>query len=153
MTTGEQRVRDWEQGRYDWGARVGAHYGMTWVSHDGNEALLHWETREHDTFIGPKGRIVHGGLVAFLAETGMGTATMLTCGEGEEFATVEFNIQLQRPAPIGLLSCEARVTRRAKTVAFCEATVKDGEGRVVAKASETNLILAASDERQASAQD
>lgn len=151
MTTGEQRVLEWEQGRYDWGARVGAHYGMTWVSHDGNEALLHWETREHDTFIGPKGRIVHGGLVAFLAETGMGTATMLTCGEGEEFATVEFNIQLQRPAPIGLLSCEARVTRRAKTVAFCEATVKDGEGRVVAKASETNLILAASGERQASA--
>ena len=81
---------------------------MTWVSHDGNEALLHWETQEHDTFMAPKGRVVHGGLVAFLAETAMGTATMLTCGEGEEFATIEFQIQLQRPAPIGLLSCEAR---------------------------------------------
>jgi uncharacterized protein (TIGR00369 family) len=117
---------------------------MTWVSHDGNEALLHWETQEHDTFMGPKGRIVHGGLVAFLAETAMGTATMLTCGEGEEFATIEFQIQLQRPAAIGLLSCEARVSRRTRTVAFCEATVRDGEKRIVAKASETNLIMAAS---------
>ena len=144
MPSGEQRVREWEQGRYDWGARVGAHYGMTWVSHDGDKALLHWETQEHDTFLGPKGRVVHGGLVAFLAETGMGTATMLTCADGEEFATVEFNIQLQRPAPLGLLSCEARVSRRAKTVAFCEAVVKDSDGRVVAKASETNLIVAAS---------
>ena len=144
MTTGEQRVKAWERGQYDWGAAVGAHYGMIWVSHDGDEALLHWEMQEHDTFMAPRGRVIHGGLIAFLAETGMGTATMLTCGEDEEFATVEFNIQLQRPAPIGRLTCEGRVTRRAKTVAFCEATVKDGEGRVVAKASETNLIMAAS---------
>jgi uncharacterized protein (TIGR00369 family) len=137
--TGEERVRDWEQGRRL--GHAGAQYGIEWVSHEGFEAILQWQTQKRDTMGGPSGRVVHGGLVAFLADNAMGTATLLTCGKDETFATADLHVQLLRGAPMGRLTCRARVSRRTRQVSFCEATVEDSEGRIVAKASATNMIL------------
>ena len=71
----------------------------------------------------------------------MGFAYASTLAEGESFTTVELKINFFRPVLKGRLSAEARVVRSGANLGYVECDVKDGEGRLLARAASTCMKL------------
>jgi uncharacterized protein (TIGR00369 family) len=71
----------------------------------------------------------------------MGYAYAATLGEGESFTTVELKINFFRPVCKGKLTAEAKVLRAGATLGYVECDVKDGEGRLAARAASTCMKL------------
>lgn len=84
---------------------------------------------------------VHGGVLGDLADAAMGVAVISTLGPDETFTTIEFKINFLRPVFAETLRCHARVDSRGKTVVYAVADVLNEEGKAVAKAVSTNLIV------------
>ncbi|HUR68868.1 MAG TPA: PaaI family thioesterase [Candidatus Thermoplasmatota archaeon] len=84
---------------------------------------------------------VHGGILGDLADAAMGYAVISTLAPDETFTTVEYKVNFLRPAFEGSLRCHARVDTRGKTIAYAVADILNEEGKVVAKAVSTNLIV------------
>jgi uncharacterized protein (TIGR00369 family) len=94
------------------------------------------DARHHN----PMGTL-HGGVYCDLADAAMGYAYAATLAEGETFTTVELKINFFRPVRQGRLSAEARVVRAGGNLGYVECDVKDGEGRLVARAASTCMKL------------
>lgn len=84
---------------------------------------------------------VHGGILGDLADAAMGYAVISTLAPEETFTTIEMKLNFLRPAFEGKLRCHARVDSRGKTIAYAVADVLNEDGKAVAKAVSTNLIL------------
>ena len=84
---------------------------------------------------------VHGGILGDLADAAMGYAVISTLAQDETFTTLEFKVNFLRPVFSGSLRCHARVETRGKTIAYAVADVLNDEGKVVAKAVSTSLIV------------
>ena len=68
----------------------------------------------------------HAGVTASLADTAAGYAAYTLMAEGERVLTIEFKVNLIRPAAGTLLRAEARVVRRGRSVTVVEATARVG---------------------------
>ncbi len=93
--------------------------------------------------------IVHGGVLATLADTAVALAAYTLAAKGQRIVTIEFKINYLRPAQGALLLCRGTVLRPGRTVTVSEAeifTVVDGEQKLAAKALATIAILPASPE-------
>ncbi len=86
---------------------------------------------------------LHGGVYTDLADAAMGWAYAATLAEGESFTTVELKINFLRAVRRDVITAEAKVVKAGSTVGYVECEVKDGQGRLVAKASSTCLKLKA----------
>ena len=84
---------------------------------------------------------LHGGILCDIADAAMGIAFNSTLDSTESFTTVELKINFFRPVWKAVLQAEGRVIRRGKTVGYVECQVTDENGRAVAKASSTCLVL------------
>lgn len=84
---------------------------------------------------------VHGGVLSDLADIAMGYAVISTLAKDETFTTIELKINYLRPAFKEKLRCMARVDSRGKTIVYAVADVMSEEGKVVAKAVSTSLIV------------
>jgi uncharacterized protein (TIGR00369 family) len=84
---------------------------------------------------------VHGGVFCDIADAAMGMALASTLDPDQSFTTLELKINYLRPAWEANLTAKARVTSRGKTVALVECDVTDDNGRFMARASSTCLIL------------
>lgn len=84
---------------------------------------------------------VHGGILGDLADAAMGYAVISTLAPDESFTTIEMKTNFLRPVFREKLRCHARVDSRGKTIAYAVADVLNEEGKVVAKAVSTNLIV------------
>jgi uncharacterized protein (TIGR00369 family) len=84
---------------------------------------------------------LHGGIMTDLADASMGVALMSLLGSEETFTTLELKINFLRPVYEGEISAEARVVHKGRTVALVESVVKNGEGKEVARATATQMIL------------
>jgi uncharacterized protein (TIGR00369 family) len=84
---------------------------------------------------------LHGGVYCDLADAAMGYAYAATLAEGEAFTTVELKINFFRPVRKGRLTAEASVVRAGATLAYVECDVKDGDGRLAARAASTCMKL------------
>lgn len=86
---------------------------------------------------------VHGGYAAGLLDSACGIAvhTMLQPGQG--YTTIELKISYIRgmTARTGPVRAEGRVVNMGRRVAFSEAEIRDGEGRLIATASSTLLVI------------
>lgn len=92
-------------------------------------------TAEAHGFPTTRGPIVHGGAIATLADETLATAAFTLADEGETTTTADLKVDYYRPGRPGRLICRARVRHRTRRLAFCEATVEQGEsGEVVAEA-------------------
>ncbi|MBN3779000.1 PaaI family thioesterase [Burkholderia sp. Ac-20345] len=76
---------------------------------------------------------VHGGLIAALLDTSMGLATRAS-GDVENLGTASLNVSYLQPAR-GRLVASGSVLRNGRKLAFCEATVRNADGEIVATAS------------------
>jgi uncharacterized protein (TIGR00369 family) len=84
---------------------------------------------------------LHGGVYCDLADAAMGMAYAATLAEGESFTTVELKINFLRAVREATLTAEGKVVKAGATVGYVECEVKDGQGRLVAKAASTCMKL------------
>lgn len=88
----------------------------------------------------PKGTM-HGGILCDIADAAMGIAFASTLSRDESFTTVELKINFLRPVRDELLRAEGQVVQRGRTIGYAECNVLDENGRLIAKANSTCLVL------------
>src|SRR3979411_3051085 len=91
-------------------------------------------TGEAHGFPTSRGTIVHGGAIATLADEALASVAFTAAGEGETTGTADLKDDFLRPAVPGRLLARATVRHRTRRLAFCEATVEQDGGEIVAGA-------------------
>lgn len=119
-------------------APVATLLGFTLTTTNSGQAVIEFEATERHA--SPMGTL-HGGILAAIADAAMGVAYMSTLGDGESFTTLEMKINFLRPVWKARLRAVGRVVRAGRTVGLVECDVTDEEGRLVARASSTCMML------------
>ncbi len=91
------------------------------------------------------GAPAHGGLYSALVDMSVGGAlsTMHEQAEGGVGqSTLDLNISFISAVTDGDVIAEGRILRRGRTIAFGEATITDGAGKLVAVGRATYMIIA-----------
>ena len=89
------------------------------------------------------GGTIHGGYTTTLLDTAMGCAALTVLGAAKGVTTLELKISFQRavtPAT-GRVLAHGTVISHGRRVVFTEARMTDAEGRPLASASSTLLVL------------
>lgn len=114
--------------------------GMNLVSVGDGKAVF--KMKVDSRFHNPMG-ILHGGIMADLADASMGVALASLLGDDESFTTLELKINFIRPVYEDELTAEGSVVHKGRTIAMTEAILKNREGKEVARASATQMNLRA----------
>ncbi len=93
----------------------------------------------HEDLFNPH-RVLHGGVIYTMADTGMGGALYSELNEDELCATLEIKIVYFEAVREGLLSCDTRLLHKSRKTAFLESDISRN-GRPVAKALGTYQIF------------
>src|SRR3954469_15346428 len=100
-----------------------------------DEGTARLEVDATDDHLNPAGT-VHGGVLATLVDTAMGTAVRSTTGDEDVPATSQLTVTYLRPGKPGRMEITARVRTRGEHLTVCEADVEqDGRGLVHAVAT------------------
>lgn len=91
-------------------------------------------TAESHGFPTSRGTVVHGGAIATLADEALASVAFTAAEEGETTVTADLKVDFLRPARPGRLVARATVRHRTRRLAFCETTVEQPNGQVVAEA-------------------
>lgn len=91
-------------------------------------------TAEAHGFPTSRGPIVHGGAIATLADECLASVAFTVANEGETTVTADLKVDYLRSAKPGRLLARGTVRHRTGRLAFCEATVEQDGGEVVAEA-------------------
>ena len=86
---------------------------------------------------------VHGGYAATLLDSACGIATHSKLAPGQGYTTLELKVASHRAitANTGRVRAVGTVTSFGRRVAFAEAKLTDSEGRLLASASSTLLVM------------
>lgn len=85
-------------------------------------------------------KVVHGGVMYSMVDTGMGGALYPSLGEGELCATLEIKINYFKPVSSGTLICDTKLINKGKSNAVLESEITNNE-KLVAKAIGTYSIF------------
>jgi uncharacterized protein (TIGR00369 family) len=121
----------------EWMAAPGmiANIGARIVEVDAGKLVLEADMRvEAHSFPTSRGPIVHGGAIATLADECLASVAFTRADEGETTVTADIKVDFLRPARPGRLVARGTLRHRTRRLAFCEATVEDEEGTIVAEA-------------------
>jgi uncharacterized protein (TIGR00369 family) len=91
-------------------------------------------------FYNPMGTL-HGGIMTDIADATMGIATATLLKDDESFTTLELKINFLRPVFQTELRAVGRVLHRGRSIAVAESVLKNSEGKEVARATATQMIL------------
>ena len=78
--------------------------------------------------------LVHGGMLAILADTACGLSIRTAMEPGRLHITTDLDIHYLSPARPGTLYGRGRAVKVGRTLAFAEASIEDAEGRLLARA-------------------
>jgi len=78
--------------------------------------------------------LVHGGMLAILADTACGLSIRSAMEPGRLHVTTDLDIHYLAPARPGRLFGRGKAIRVGRSLAFAEASIEDERGRLVAKA-------------------
>jgi uncharacterized protein (TIGR00369 family) len=78
--------------------------------------------------------VVHGGILAALADTTAAIAAYTVIPRGTEIATVELSINYLEPVPGGRIKADARVLRSGRNFIVTECEIFNENGSLAAKA-------------------
>lgn len=78
--------------------------------------------------------VVHGGILAALADTASAIAVYTTVPHGTAIATVELKINYLEAVAAGRVRAEGRVLRAGRNFVVAECEIFDHEGKLAAKA-------------------
>lgn len=84
--------------------------------------------------------VVHGGILAALADTAGGLATYMACPRGTRVATIEMKINYLEAVEGGTVAAEAEVVRRGRHIAVVDCDLREDDGRLVGKALMTFFV-------------
>jgi uncharacterized protein (TIGR00369 family) len=98
------------------------------------------EVRLEEKHLQPFGA-VHGGVYASLIDAATFWAVFTSLDEGLGMTTVELKTNYLAPAGKGILHAAGKGIKTGKTLCLGEATVADGEGRLLAHGTATMMII------------
>ena len=102
--------------------------------------LAVFQARAGDRHLNPMGG-VHGGFAATVLDSATGCAVHSMLGPGDGYGTVDLNIKMLKPVPVGVvLYAEARVIHCSKRLGVADALLKDEQGCVYAHGTASCLI-------------
>lgn len=78
--------------------------------------------------------VVHGGILAALADTAAAIAAYTVVPKGVEIATLELKINYMEPVPGGRVKAEAKVLRKGRNFIVTECEIYNEKGSMAAKA-------------------
>ena len=78
--------------------------------------------------------LVHGGMLAILADTACGLSIRAAMEPGRLHVTADLDIHFLAPARPGRVLGRGNAVKVGRSLAFAEASIEDGEGRLLAKA-------------------
>lgn len=86
---------------------------------------------------------IHGGLVCTLLDSVLGCAVQSTLPVGSGYTSIELKVNYLRPvhSDTGELRAHGWVTKPGRRVAFGDADVRDANGKIVATASGSCLVM------------
>src|SRR5216683_1914456 len=87
------------------------------------------------------GGVVQGGVITQIADAAMGMSLATLQPDGIWNTTIELKINFLRPVREGRLRAIGRVVEIKQSLMFSEADVVDERGRLVARASSTNMAV------------
>ncbi|WP_067657962.1 PaaI family thioesterase [Nocardia harenae] len=87
---------------------------------------------------------VHGGVLATLMDTAMGSAVFTKLGDGVAYTTLELKLNFIRSVTLdgSRLTCEASAVHVGRRTATAEGRITDAAGKLIAHGSTTILVLA-----------
>jgi len=85
-------------------------------------------------------KLIHGGVISTLADTGMACALFSSLDENEVPRTLEIKVNYFVAATSGLLTCDSKIVHKDKKVAALESEITN-DGRLIAKATATFSIV------------
>jgi uncharacterized protein (TIGR00369 family) len=114
-----------------------AGFGISIEHAAAGEVRLGWEARpDHRNLQG----LVHGGILATLADIAMGLAVRTVVGPTRRHVTIDLHVHYLRPARPGRLDALGSVVRVGTHVGFAEGSVMDAAGRLLIRASGTYSV-------------
>ena len=86
---------------------------------------------------------VHGGWTAAILDTAMALSNLSTLASDQGFTTLDIRINYLRPITVetGEVRAEGSVIQGGRRVAYCEARLLDGAGKLLAHGTGSCLIL------------
>lgn len=93
-----------------------------------------------DSFINDNG-VVMGGIVSAALDLSMAIIVMAMTRQEDAVATTNLQVQFFRPCWPGRYTAKTRIIKGGKSASFCEASLFDSEGKEVAQATCTNLVI------------
>jgi uncharacterized protein (TIGR00369 family) len=98
-----------------------------------------WPGPQHVNPIG----VVHGGFAATVLDAACWTAVMTTNAAGETHTTLDLKVNYVRAITpeTGPVICEARIVNRGGRIALSEAKLTDRDGKLLAHATSTLMII------------
>ena len=88
-----------------------------------------------------RGGPVQGGIITALADTATGFAFGTTLEPEESTTNIELKMNFLRPVFEDRLEASATVVNRGRTLGFVECSVRNSEGKLVARLSTTYMVL------------
>lgn len=122
------------------GPPISSHFDLRIVSVEDGEVVFTAEPDEsHYNPIGS----VHGGFFATVLDTVCGCAVHSILPAGVGYTSLEIKVSFLRAitTDTGTVTARGWVTRRGRNAAFADGDIRDREGRVLATASSTCLII------------
>ena len=108
-----------------------AHLGFDVEMVEKGRAVFQLDVRPHHKQIHG---VVHGGILAALADTAAAIAAYTAVPEGTEIVTVELKINYLEPVPGGRIKADGRVLRAGRNFVVTECEIFNENGSMAAKA-------------------
>ena len=86
-------------------------------------------------------KVLHGGVIYSMADTGMGGALYSYLGDDELCATIEIKIVYLTAVTSGVITCDTKLVHRSRRIAVLESEIRNDES-LIAKAIGTFSIFA-----------
>ncbi|WP_211244175.1 PaaI family thioesterase [Actinospica robiniae] len=115
------------------------------------EGRIVFTAKSRRDFANPLG-MLHGGIAATLLDSAMGCAVHTTLPAGMVYTSLDISVRYIRAGAVdgGELRAEGRVVHRGRKIRTAEATLTDEQGRVLATATSSLMIMAAPSSHPAS---
>ena len=84
--------------------------------------------------------LLHGGVIMALADSAGGACAMCNLPDGATTATIESKTNFFRPVTGGTLTAVATPLHVGRTTIVVETAVRDADGRLVAKVTQTQAV-------------
>ena len=108
-----------------------AHFGFDVEMVEKGRAVFQLDVQPHHKQIHG---VVHGGVLAALADTTAAIAAYTSVPKGTEIATVELKINYLEPVPGGRIKADGRVLRAGRNFVVAECEIFNENGSLAAKA-------------------